>query len=67
MSDRRDARKAEEQALLGALLVNNEAIHLVTTFLEADHFFLPEHGRTYAAVIELAGRREEANPVTLGT
>ena len=76
MSDRRDAWKTEEhrsppnnleaeQALLGALLVNNEAIHLVATFLEPDHFFLPEHGRIYDAVMHFVGRREIANPVTL--
>ena len=28
-----------EQALLGAILVNNEAIHLVVNFLETEHFF----------------------------
>ena len=56
-----------EQALLGALLVNNEAIHLVATFLEPDHFFLPVHGRIYAAVMNMVGRQEIANPVTLKT
>ena len=77
MSDRRAGEKVEEgprpppsnleaeQALLGALLVNNEAIHLVATFLEPEHFFLPVHGRIYAAVMHYVGRREIANPVTL--
>ena len=54
-----------EQALLGALLINNEAIHVVATFLEPDHFFLPVHGRIYAAVMHMVGRREIATPVTL--
>ena len=54
-----------EQALLGALLVNNEAINLVATFLEPEHFFLPVHGRICAAVMHHVGRREVANPVTL--
>ncbi len=54
-----------EQALLGAILVNNEAIHLVASFLEPDHFFLPVHGRVYDAVRQMVERREEANPVTL--
>ena len=48
-----------------ALLVNSEAIHLVATFLEPDHFFLPVHGRIYSAVMHMVGRREIANPVTL--
>ena len=54
-----------EQALLGAILVNNEAIHLVSSFLEPEHFFLPVHGRIYDAVGQMVERREEANPVTL--
>lgn len=54
-----------EQALLGAILVNNEAIHLVASFLEPEHFFLPVHGRIYDAVGQMVERREEANPVTL--
>ncbi len=54
-----------EQALLGALLVNNEAAHLVSAFLRADHFALPVHGRIYDAVLTLMGRAEIANPVTL--
>ena len=54
-----------EQALLGALLVNNNAVHLVTAFLHADHFFLPVHGRIYDAILTLMGRAEVANPVTL--
>ena len=76
MSDRRASEKASdyrsppsnleaEQALLGALLVNNEAIHLVATFLEPEHFFMPVHGRIYEAVMHYVGRREIANPVTL--
>ena len=76
MSDRRASEKAgdyrsppsnleAEQALLGALLVNNEAIHLVATFLEPEHFFMPVHGRIYEAVMHYVGRREVANPVTL--
>ena len=78
MSDRRDARTTEkyrsppnkleaEQTLPGALLVSNEAIHLVAAFLEPDHFFLPAHGRIYDAVMHFVGRRETANPVTLKT
>ena len=76
MSDRRDAQKAEEhrsppnnleaeQALPGALPVNNEALHLVATCLEPDHFSLPVHGRIYDAVMHFVGRREIANPVAL--
>ena len=58
---------AAEQALLGALLVNNEAIHLVATFLQPEHLFLPVHGRIYDAVMQMVARWEIANPVTLKT
>ena len=54
-----------EQALLGALLVNNEAVHLVATFLKPEHFFLPVHGHIYDAPLHMVRRREVANPVTL--
>jgi len=32
-----------EQALLGAILVNNEALYRVSDFLEPQHFFEPIH------------------------
>ena len=32
-----------EQALLGAILVNNEAFYRVSDFLEPQHFFEPMH------------------------
>ena len=36
-----------EQALLGAILVNNEAALHVTDFLEPEHFHEPAHGGDY--------------------
>ena len=54
-----------EQALLGALLINNEAANLVTAFLLPEHFFLPVHGRIFDAVLRMIERGQIANPVTL--
>ena len=54
-----------EQALLGALLVNNEAASLVSGFLRAEHFFLPVHGRIFDGVLRMIERGQIANPVTL--
>ena len=34
-----------EQALLGAILVNNEACDRVTQFLQPEHFFISTKGR----------------------
>ena len=41
-----------EQALLGAILVNNEAMDRVSAFLEPHHFFDPLHQQIY----ETAGK-----------
>ena len=54
-----------EQALLGALLVNNGAAEKVQGFLSADHFFEPVHGRIYEAIIKLIDRGQTADPVKL--
>jgi replicative DNA helicase len=42
-----------EQALLGAILVNNEALYRVSDFLEPQHFFEPVHKRIYQVAMEL--------------
>ena len=54
-----------EQALLGAILMNNRAFEKVTDFLEASHFFDPVHARIYEACARLIERGQIANPVTL--
>ncbi|MEL6736860.1 MAG: DnaB-like helicase N-terminal domain-containing protein, partial [Pseudomonadota bacterium] len=36
-----------EQALLGAILVNNDAFYRVSDFLEPDHFHEPLHREIY--------------------
>jgi replicative DNA helicase len=54
-----------EQALLGAILVNNAAYHRVSDFLVAEHFAEGVHGRIYAAITKLIERGQIANPVTL--
>lgn len=56
-----------EQALLGAILVNNEAIDRVSTFLKSGHFFDGLHARIYeiASKLILSGKR--ATPITLKT
>jgi replicative DNA helicase len=54
-----------EQALLGAILVNNTAYHRVAEFLRAEHFAEGVHGRIFAAIAKLMERGQLANPVTL--
>jgi replicative DNA helicase len=54
-----------EQALLGAILVNNEAGHRVLGFLAQEHFYEPVHGRIFDACRKLIERGQIATPVTL--
>ncbi len=54
-----------EQALLGAILVNNAAFHRVSEFLRPEHFAEAVHGRIFEAIAKLIERGQIANPVTL--
>jgi replicative DNA helicase len=56
-----------EQALLGAILVNNQVLDRVTEFLRAEQFFDPVHGRIFTAIQTTVERGQVANPVTLKT
>jgi replicative DNA helicase len=56
-----------EQALLGAILVNNEALYRVSDFLEARHFFEPVHQKIYEISSQLVRAGKVASPVTLKT
>ena len=56
-----------EQALLGAILVNNEAHDRVSSFLEPDHFYDPLHKQIYETASKLIASGKIANPVTLKT
>jgi replicative DNA helicase len=56
-----------EQALLGAILVNNEALYRVSDFLEPLHFFEPLHQQIYDTARRLIRTGKLASPVTLKT
>jgi replicative DNA helicase len=56
-----------EQALLGAILVNNEAFYRVSDFLEARHFYEPIHQKIYELSSQLVRAGKVASPVTLKT
>ena len=56
-----------EQALLGAILVNNESCDRVSAFLTPEHFFEPVHARIYEAASTLIRAGKLASPVTLKT
>lgn len=56
-----------EQALLGAILINNEAFYRVSDFLEPSHFAEPIHGRIYEIAAEIIRSGKTATPVTVKT
>ncbi len=56
-----------EQALLGAILVNNEALDRVSGFLSPDHFFDPLHGRIFETLATLIHAGKTATPITVKT
>jgi replicative DNA helicase len=56
-----------EQALLGAILVNNEAFYRVSDFLEPEHFFEPLHQKIFKDIGSLVRSGKSATPLTLKT
>jgi replicative DNA helicase len=56
-----------EQALLGAILVNNDAFDRVSDFLKPEHFAEELHRRVYETAGQLIRAGKLATPVTLKT
>jgi replicative DNA helicase len=59
------ANEDAEQALLGAVLINNESLDRVSDLLRPEHFYFPAHGRIWAACVTLREQGRIADPVTL--
>ncbi|MBC7314452.1 MAG: replicative DNA helicase, partial [Rhizobium sp.] len=56
-----------EQALLGAILVNNDAYYRVSDFLKPDHLYEPLHRKIFEVASEIIRMGKTANPVTIKT
>jgi replicative DNA helicase len=56
-----------EQALLGAILVNNDAFYRVSDFLLPEHFFEEVHRRIFEIASTLIKAGKVATPITLRT
>src|ERR1700749_3975032 len=56
-----------EQALLGAILVNNEAFYRVSDFLQPEHFYEPVHRAIYEIVGKIIRSGKAATPITAQT
>ena len=56
-----------EQALLGAILVNNDAYYRVSDFLKSEHFQEPLHRHIFKVASDMIRVGKRANPVTIKT
>src|SRR6202171_5084355 len=56
-----------EQALLGAILVNNDAFDRISDFLKAEHFSEEVHRRIFDIASQLIRAGKLASPITLKT
>lgn len=56
-----------EQALLGAILINNDAFYRVADFLKAAHFNEPLHRKIWEVCAEMIRMGKMATPVTIKT
>ncbi|VAW04985.1 Replicative DNA helicase (DnaB) [hydrothermal vent metagenome] len=56
-----------EQALLGAILVNNEAFYRVSDFLQPEHFHEGVHAQIYTVASDMIRATKRANPITIKT
>ena len=54
-----------EQALLGALLLNNETFDRIAAIIEPHHFYDPVHGRIWETAARRIQKNALASPVTL--
>lgn len=54
-----------EQALLGAILINNDAFGVVAGEMEPDYFYEPTHGAIFSAAATAIAAGKKATPVTL--
>src|SRR3989441_11850345 len=54
-----------EQALLGAILINNDAFDRVSDFLKPEHFYEPIHQDIYGIAASLIRLGKLATPITL--
>ncbi len=54
-----------EQSVLGALLIDKDAVIEVAELLHAEDFYRQHHGTVYAAVLDLYERREPVDIVTV--
>ncbi|MCZ2525132.1 replicative DNA helicase [Streptomyces sp. SCUT-3] len=56
---------AAEQSVLGGMMLSKDAIADVVEVIKGDDFYRPAHETIYAAICDLYGRGEPADPITV--
>ncbi|KXK09610.1 MAG: replicative DNA helicase [Candidatus Dojkabacteria bacterium] len=56
-----------EQSVLGAMLLDQEAVYKVAEFLEPEHFYKDTHRIVYQAIIDLMSERKAIDILTLSS
>lgn len=59
------ANIAAEQMLLGAVIINNEALNEISEFLRAEHFYEPLHQKVYTGICHLLDKGMSASIISL--
>lgn len=54
-----------EQALLGALMIDQRLFERIGELIAADHFYNPIHQRIFSVITDLIGQNRIADPITL--
>ncbi|WP_254492292.1 replicative DNA helicase [Bartonella sp. B1099] len=54
-----------EQALLGAIMINNDALESVSDFLKPEHFFEAFHQRLFDIILQIVQKGKVADPITM--
>lgn len=54
-----------EQMIIGAIMINNEALNKVGEFLLAEHFYEPIHQKIYTAIGAIIDKGISASPISL--
>lgn len=54
-----------EQAIIGAVLLNNDTYDIVQSIIDQHSFYDPVHGAIYALIVSMIERQHPASPITL--
>ncbi|WP_254492945.1 replicative DNA helicase [Bartonella sp. B1099] len=54
-----------EQALLGAIMINNDALESVSDFLKPEHFFEAFHQKIFDIILQIVQKGKVADPITM--